>query len=199
MLRRVSCFILMFSGFFLLTAGCATSGRQGSPKKQQEDRPDSPQAAGPSDPETVTLLAREFIEIDLSGFLPFYQDKKRDCLAIDAAKHKSGVAAAQFRFNGKAGRYRLTLTALTEIDGESTYRIFIDGRLVAETQNPPVDEARDNVAHDHDFPPVEVASGSLIQVQANPHSNGKIPEGDGFAFARGRWRALTLRSVSDDG
>jgi hypothetical protein len=36
---------------------------------------------------------------------------------------------------------------------------------------------------------VVIEKGSLIQVEFLPHSNGLVPEGEGFGFARARWKS----------
>lgn len=132
----------------------------------------------------------DFQDISIDGFAPAYRDPARKSLAIDASKYKDTFAAATARFPGAAGTYDITLEALMELDGESTYRLVIDGKPVGSSQNPTTE--KDYQLHRHQFRSVDLKEGSIIQVEFNSHSNGKVPEGDAFAFARGRWRQLSI-------
>lgn len=114
-------------------------------------------------------------------------DRARHALAIDATRHRERFAAARANFAGIAGTYDLTLSTLTENDGESTYRVRVAGRLVGEARNPP---RTDNSAATFVWRGVALQPGDLIEVESNTHSNGKIPEAGGFAWARGRWTSL---------
>ncbi|MEM6552537.1 MAG: VOC family protein [Planctomycetota bacterium] len=138
---------------------------------------------------TITLTARDdFPERDIEGFAPAYFDKGRNALAINSVRHPDTFAAAQGVFNGPTGTYDVTLVSLTEIDGESTYRLAVDGRRVAEVQNP--DDGEDFTPHEHVIKGVAIQRGSVLQIAFNSVTNGKIPEGNGTAYARGRWREL---------
>ncbi|TWT50633.1 hypothetical protein Pla22_33760 [Rubripirellula amarantea] len=139
----------------------------------------------------VSLNAlKDFDEITVDGFAPAYRDPARKALAIDASKHQGVYAAATTRFPGDSGVYDVTLEALTELDGESTYRLVVDGNTVGTSQNPATE--KDYQPHQHHFRSVELKKGSTIQIEFNSQSNGKVPEGDAFAFARGRWRHLSF-------
>lgn len=119
---------------------------------------------------------------------PFYKDKWRKVLAINAGKFKNKFASAITTFQGKKGKYQMKLTTLTETDGESTYKILINNKLIAEFQNP--ESEKDFQEHIFDFKKVKLKKGAVIEVQFNSHSNGKIPEGNAFAFSRGRWKQI---------
>lgn len=151
----------------------------------------TPRPAAPAAALELEAL-QHFSTIEVPGFLPYYRDKKNRCLAIDAAVHKSGFAAARATFTGAPGTYDLTLTALAESDGESTYRVLVNGKPLGERQNPAVDAAGDYSEVPHRWTAVSLATGDLLQIESNPHSNGKIPEDDAFAFSRGRWRKLSF-------
>ena len=97
-------------------------------------------------------------------------------------------------FAGPAGRYRPTLTSLTETDGESTYRVLTNGSVVGQSTNPPNNV--DYTLYRHAFPPVRLAAGDRIAVSFGSASNGRVPEGDAFAGSRGRWTALTLTPLA---
>ena len=104
--------------------------------------------------------------------------------AINAGAHKNKYAASTKVFDGASSYYDITLTSLTEEDGESTYRLKVNGKLVGEFQNP--ETTADMQPFTHTFKNVLVLKDDVIQIESNTHSNGKIPEGDGFAFSRGR-------------
>ena len=47
--------------------------------------------------------------------------------------------------------------------------------------------------HKFDIGKVYIPTGAIIQIESNTHSNGKIPEGDAYAFARGRWSSIAFQ------
>ena len=137
------------------------------------------------------LKATEDFKFAVSeGFVPGYKDKNQRAMAINAVKYKGDFAAAEMEFEGEAGTYDFVLTTLAETDGESVYRLFIAGKKIGEVKNP--ETKQDYRPINHRFADVSINQGDTIRVEFNSDSNGKIPEGDAFAFARGRWRSLTL-------
>ena len=159
----------------------ATFTNFGEPAKEKPDPP--------SDPMVMNAL-RDFKFVTSGDFVAGYVDKGRKALAINAAQHKDRFAAAEGSFNGNAGTYDLALVALTETDGESSYRVLVNGKQIGQAQNPETTE--DYKVARHRFSGIELKTGDTIRVEFNTHSNGKIPEGDAFAFSRGRWRALRI-------
>jgi hypothetical protein len=139
---------------------------------------------------TTLQASKDFKFVVSDGFVPGYQDKKQRAMAIDARKHKGKFAAAESKFQGKEGIYDLVLTTLTEIDGESVYRLLVSGKKIGEVKNPKTKE--DYRPVEHRFEDVSIKPGDTIRVEFNSDSNGEIPEGDAFAFARGRWRSVTI-------
>ena len=92
---------------------------------------------------------------------------------------------------GKDGTYDLVLTTLTETDGESTYRaVRRSARKSARSKTRPAEQ--DYEAVSHRFEGVAIRPSDTIRVEFNSASNGKIPEGDAFAFSRGRWRSVAI-------
>jgi len=144
--------------------------------------------ATPPEP-AIALDALHVSTIEVDGFVPYYRDSRRNALAIAANLHKDVFAAARTPFTGPAGHYNLTLVSLTERDGESTYRVKLDGRLLGEVRNPP---AIDDVEVRHGWPAIALRSGAVLQIESNSVANGKVPEGDGFGYARGRWRQIVF-------
>jgi isoleucyl-tRNA synthetase len=133
---------------------------------------------------------RDFTEVQSNELVEFYIDTKRQALAIDARKHKDKFAAAETVYDGKDGTFAVVVTALTETDGESTYKLFVNGNEIGSAQNPV--SARDYDPVRHLWDSVVLKKGDTIQVWFNSVSNGKIPEGNSFAYSRGRWTALTI-------
>ena len=150
--------------------------------------------------QTLELQAVEdFINLD-SGEVPYYLDLAgtRNALAINAAKeeYREKFARAEYEFLGSDGLYDITIHALGEIDGDGEYRLLVNGLEIGAAINPPVDE--DYKVIEHTFEGVALTFASIIAVESNAVSNGIIPEGDGYAFARGRWRSLHITPSSND-
>ncbi|WP_404308766.1 DUF5060 domain-containing protein [Neorhodopirellula lusitana] len=140
---------------------------------------------------SVMLSALADFSPAVSGeFVTAYPDKRQNALAINAAKFQDKFAAAESRYQGPAGTFDLVLTTLSETDGESSYRLLVSGKKVGEAQNPPTQ--KDYAPVDHRFSRIALKPGDLIRVEFNTASNGKIPEGDAFAFARGRWQSVAI-------
>ena len=129
-----------------------------------------------------------------AGEVPLYIDKKRNAVAINAAKEKyrGKWAKATQVFKGKTGNYKVVITTLTEEDGECTYKLFINDKEVGKYQNPRVKKEGDSKPHKHTWKGITINSGDKVSVASNSHSNGIIPENGAFAWARGRWRQLEL-------
>lgn len=135
----------------------------------------------------------DFQSVSGEALVPYYTDKARDALAINAAveQYRGKFAAAQHQFKGKQGIYGLTLFSMQETDGESTYIVSINGKEVLKTEN--VATTIDYSVHEAHAPnDVELKPGDIIQVSSNAPTNGLIPEGNTTAYARGRWIELML-------
>ena len=134
-----------------------------------------------------------------SGEVPYYIDTvgDRNVLAINAAnvEYRDKYARAVTTFTGASGNYDVTITALGEVDGEGEFRFLVNGVLVGAAFNERVDV--DWGEQFHTFDDVGLNSGDEIAVESSALSNGLIPENGEYAFARGRWRSLTL--TFDDG
>lgn len=149
-------------------------------------------------PEPVVMKAvTDFDQLEVDGFVPYYIDGDR--LAIDAAKYPDRYAAAATTFTGKAYVYNVMITTVTENDGESSYRLKVNGKEAFPMhQNPRADGLSTPMFL---WQEVAVPDNALIQVESNAHSNGFIPEGDGYAYAHGRWIQLEfqpLRPIQKD-
>jgi len=138
----------------------------------------------------VLKAIRHFQIVTGDGFVPSYKDNGHDALAINPDDYKDKFSAAEAKFTGKSGTYKVTLTTMAEVDGESTYKLFIGGRLVGQFTNPRTSE---------DYKPtlkkwkkVRVDKGTMIRVEFNTATNSKTRQGNRKAYARGRWTALTF-------
>lgn len=174
-----------------------TGDENGSPSKFRKfigDGINKPVASIPLRKDIKWSGIEDFEIKKIDGFVEPYKDNGRNAIAVNAAEHKNKYAASTKVFDGASSYYNLMLTTLTEEDGESTYRIKLNGKLVGESQNP--ETTADMQAYTHTFKNVLVLNGDVIQIESNTHSNGKIPEGDAFAFARGRWRSISFHPVS---
>jgi len=88
-----------------------------------------------------------------AGEVPYYVDAARNALAINASvvAYRDKFARATTTFDGAAGRYDVTITALGEVDGECSYRLLVNGTLIGTKQN--VRVATDYGAQNHIFRP----------------------------------------------
>lgn len=136
-----------------------------------------------------------------SGEVPYYIDLVGgvNALAINAAKeeYREKFARADHEFTGPDGIYNITIGALGEIDGDGEYRLLVDGELQGSAVNSPV--TTDFTLIEHPFPGISLVTGSIVSVESVAVSNDQIPEGDGYAFARGRWRTLSISADEGTG
>lgn len=127
--------------------------------------------------------------------IPYYLDGRNKCLAINAAKkeNRDVFSAAINNFKFKPANYNVKLVTLTETDGESEYRVSVNGKLLGEAKNPESETDYKEVTFD--LGNVELEPADVIKVEFNAVTNGKIPENDETAYSRGRWRGLILTEI----
>lgn len=147
--------------------------------------------AVPAAAETLTFEAGEFGELD-RGEIPFYYEDGRGALAINAANeaYRGPYAEASVAFAAEAGVFDVSLVSLQEIDGECDYQVYVNDVLIAEFVNDRTET--DYLEQQHTVSGISIPAGATLVVAARADTNGLIPEGDGTAWARGRWRRLTL-------
>jgi len=138
----------------------------------------------------VLKAVRDFQVVTGDGFVPAYKDGGHDALAINPNEYKDKFSAAEAKFTGKAGMYDVTLTTMAETDGESTYKLFVGGKLLGQFTNPETSEDYKPTLKTWDD--VRVDKGTKIRVEFNTATNDKARQGNREAYARGRWTALTL-------
>ena len=143
---------------------------------------------------TIVYGGRDDFPDITGGTVPYYEDATRDALAIDAAveAYRGEFARATRAFDGPSGTYAATITTLAEEDGESTYRLLVNGAVVGTFQNPRVGAGEDYALQTHTWNSISLSNGDTIAVESDAHSNGLVPEGTGFAWSRGRWRQVSL-------
>ena len=163
-------------------------------KVTQTEKPKTTETAAKTVNGLVLSALNDFEIISGDRLVPAYKDNGRKALAINAAQYKDKFAAAETVYNGENGTYTLVLTALTEADGESTYKLFVNGKQIGSAQNPATSDDYDPVPHVWEN--VALNKGDKIQIHFNTASNKNIPEGDGFAYSRGRWTSLTIGDAS---
>ncbi|NHE56174.1 hypothetical protein [Cyclobacterium plantarum] len=131
-------------------------------------------------------------DLSVEGFSPAYYDKARNAIAVNTVEQPTDQwAAATTTFKQPSGVYSIHFTSLLESDGECFYVLKIGGKKVMNFQNPSIygKDIEEYAPHVVEVKNITIEKGSLIQVEFLPHSNGKVPEGDGFGFARGRWKS----------
>lgn len=149
-----------------------------------------------NEPNIEKLIYQAFFDFEYvskNNNVPFYKDKPRICLAINAVEYKDKFSTAVTTFRGKSGLYDIKFTSMKETDGESTYSIKINGKQIGEFQNPATEI--DYELNHYSLSKIYIQNGQLIEIDFNSHSNGIIPEGEGFAYSRGRWRAIEFSTV----
>ena len=142
--------------------------------------------------EYLLSAMKDFAPIHQEGMGMVYFDKQRNAIAVNAAQEelRTVFSAASTPFKGKSGTYDLQLKTLTEIDGESTYRVFINDQRIGNYTNPGT--VIDYSPSWHTWEQVVINQGDVIRVESKPATNGKIPEGNGTAWSRGRWVSVLL-------
>lgn len=111
--------------------------------------------------------------------------------------------AAEETYTGVAGDFFFSVNAMAEPDGECTYEVFVNGVKVGEAQTTRI-HGTNTPAYtvetlEINSTAVALKSGDVIRVTFNQTSNNLVPEGNGFATARGRWRSIEICSEGNAG
>ncbi len=157
----------------------------------------APPAQEPSKaPEMTTYNAIEFEKFSDWGDKRFVNatiDKNRKALQI-AQRLEWGAAETTYR--GESGKRNVTLNAMLEGDGESTYRVYINGKKIGEVTNPRIHgtNTRDYTIKEYKLTkkPISIKRGDKIRVEFCSATNGLVPEGKVTATSRGRWRSVVI-------
>lgn len=114
----------------------------------------------------------------------FYKEHGK-WLALHPDKHKE--ASVKSAFPHPAGSYDVTIHAIGENDGQSTYGLSINGRA-QEDFTPPLSQKsfEEGPAFTHTWKGLSIQPGDVIEVSA------KIGSADGKEWARARWSGLSI-------
>ena len=153
------------------------------------EQPPRPEVISNAEGAIIYKAIRDFEIVNTDGFVPAYKDDGHDALAIDPGKYKDKFAAAETKFSGKAGSYDITLTTMTETDGQSSYKVLIGGKLVGQFTNPKT--SIDYKPTTNTWQNVRVTKGATIRVEFNTATNSNKTSGR-IPYARGRWIALSF-------
>lgn len=157
-----------------------------------------PNACGtPACTQTYTYGATtNFTALAATGeFVPYYKDGNRLAIAATNTSYRNKWAAAELTFDGVDCTYDFKLTGLCETDGETSYKMYVNGVQIGtamKNQRIQGTAIPDYTPQVHIVKGVTIKKGDKIRVESDCNSNGLVPEGSGFAWARGRWTQLQL-------
>ena len=136
---------------------------------------------------------KHFPELN-AGFVPYYKDPVRNSLAINAKviADRDKFARASTSFTGKTDKYNVRLTTLSESDGECRYRFLVNGVVVGAYQNCRISTNDEYKPQSVVFKAIPIKNSDIIAVESNTHTNLIFPEGNGTAWARGRWSSVSM-------
>ncbi|WP_236618316.1 DUF5060 domain-containing protein [Rhodopirellula europaea] len=135
--------------------------------------------------QVLSLPAKEF-EFKSGGY---YLDQGK-WLAINPDKNQSAAAKKVFPF--PSGRYDVTLKAVGENDGQSTYLVSADKESVGSFTCPMADQTFAEGKQFHrTFANVQITEGAELEVSS------KIASADGAEYSRARWSELTFTPANE--
>lgn len=136
-------------------------------------------------PKSLLMFASKF-PMEGTGY---YLDKGK-WLAVNPEQRKTGTAKTTFPF--PTGHYDVTLQAVGESDGKSTYEIKVDDELVGNFQCPLSTEMfAEGPKYHKTFSGVQITEGAIISVASN------IGSEDGQEFSRARWAAVAFKPADE--
>ncbi len=110
--------------------------------------------------------------------------------AVNPDRNKSGLAGKTFPF--PSGKYHVTLEAVGESDGESTYQVMADDRTIGQHQCPLSDKMFEaGSRYNKTWKSVDLTEGDVIKVKAT------IASKDGQEYSRARWAAVSFEPADD--
>lgn len=158
-----------------------------------------------------TILAKDFTNLNVDGYDPAtlewrvsmtWDGNAREIIKCDGGNGINRPVAAEVEYNGSPqGNATFKIHAMQEPDGESIYEVYINGAKVGEKQitssydetHTITDEKLRNVIEELEISTkAPIRPGDVIRVTSNQVTNGKVPEGDKTATARGRWYAVEV-------
>ena len=133
------------------------------------------------------------LKLEASGFTlvgtGYYLDKDR-WMAINPNQRKTATAKHAFPF--PSGRYDVTLEAVGEEDGKSTYSVTVNDAKMGDFECPLAATAmEEGVAFHAVWKNQQVDSGDIIAVSST------IASADGVEYSRARWGRITFAPADD--
>ena len=118
----------------------------------------------------------------------FYKHARGNWLGINPNKHKEAKSTTSFTF--KSGIYDLIFVAVSENDGQSEFKIWINNKILG-TYSPPLskDVFQEGEVSNALWENVSLKRGDKITVVA------KVGSADGKEWARGRWSGIVFAPV----
>lgn len=173
---------------------------------------------GTPDPDCVrpvkgceTILAKDFTNLSVDGYDPAtiewrksvtWDGGAKELIKCDGTYGTTRPIAAEVVYNGTPqGNAIFKVHAMQEPDGECVYGVYINGVKVGEEQISSSYETTHEIEDEGLRNAIEevvistqavIKTGDVIRVTSNQVTNGKVPEGNTTATARGRWYALEL-------
>ncbi len=136
--------------------------------------------------DALVMSAAMFAEGKVAGY--YLNDGK--WLAVNPDDNKSGSAQRTFPF--PTGVYDLTLQAVGENDGQSTYVVTVDGEKVGDYKCPMSTQTYEEGAKFHKtWNNVAITDGAIIGVKST------IGSADGKEFSRARWGSVVFEPADD--
>ncbi|MEL6802913.1 MAG: putative collagen-binding domain-containing protein, partial [Bacteroidota bacterium] len=147
------------------------------------------EVAPPSCGSTVTMFSRNFPFQNTNFYLDNFTGI--DLLAINPEQHESAVVSQSF--NGPSCLYDLTFHGVGERDGQSKFRLYINGHFLGAVELPLSDQDWEiGPAYNTTFRNIRLSEGDEITVY------GEIGT-DGQEFSRARWLKIDLDPASASG
>lgn len=139
-------------------------------------------------PATGLLMpATMFVDGKVNGY---YLDKSK-WMAINPDQHQTGTAERTFPF--PTGQYHVTLLAVGENDGQSTYTLALDGESVGEFTCPIASETyAEGKQFQKTWRNVTVTDGAIVGVSST------IASSDGQEYSRARWSGVRFEPADAD-
>lgn len=133
----------------------------------------------------VPVAATSLVMGDFPGRKNAYVDNGK-WFAVNPEAHKKSVVAGTWPFN--SGVFDLTLHAVGENDGQSSYSVLLEGEEIGSFKCPLSKEMfEEGKAFTHTFKNVRIDEKAKIEVIAN------IGSADGNEFSRARWSRISVQ------
>lgn len=145
-------------------------------------------------PKSLPITLTAMNDFSVPDNIGLYVDNERQAIAIDAAvlQFRDQLMGPTHVVNWleSSKSFKAEFHYLSEKDGEPTYELWVNDQLLKTTI---AKETREEFESNFTtWKGIKLSPADIITLKSNAVTNGKIPEGDGTAFARGRWVSLTL-------